>query len=68
MTPTSPVHINDLRHGDTVLHNGELVTVSRSNLRRDAFMGRTLCGDSYRLGTKPVQRVNATQARTCPGS
>jgi hypothetical protein len=51
---TTQRHINELRHGDTVLHRGELVTVSRSNLRRGGFMGTTLLGDSYRLGTEPV--------------
>lgn len=50
-------HIRDLKSGDTVMHQGRMVTVSASNLKRDAFMGTTLVGDSYRLGTQPVERV-----------
>lgn len=47
-------HIDDLKHGDTILHRGALVTVSASNLRCRGFMGTTLLGDSYRLGTELV--------------
>lgn len=54
---TVPCHINELRPGDTVLHNGGLITVCRRNLRRGGFMGTTLLGDSYRSGMNPVQRV-----------
>lgn len=51
---TTPTHITNVRPGDTVLHEGELKTVSRSSIGGDAFMGPTLWGDSYHLGTKPV--------------
>jgi len=57
---TANVHISEIRHGDTVLHDGKLVTVSRSNLRLGDFMGRTLMGDCYRLGTLPVTLVHFT--------
>jgi hypothetical protein len=60
MSPTytvSPVHIGDLRAGDTVLREGRLLTVSRSNLKHGGFAGSTLEGDSYLCGTQPVMLV-----------
>lgn len=48
-------HIDMIRPGDTVLHNGELRTVCKSDIKRGGFMGSTLFGDSYRSGTVPVQ-------------
>lgn len=51
-----PTHISEIRPGDTVLIDGEIKAVSPVNLRR-GFMGATLWGDSYKLGTVPVQRV-----------
>ena len=52
-----PCHINDLRIGDTVVHNGQMITVSKSNLKRGGFCGTTLAGDSYKAGSQQVQRV-----------
>ncbi|QNV69380.1 hypothetical protein F7661_28080 (plasmid) [Pseudomonas sp. CFA] len=51
---TVNTHINTVRAGDTVLHNGELRTVCNSDIKRRGFMGTTLFGDSYRSGTVPV--------------
>ncbi|MBX8556999.1 hypothetical protein K5D56_25470 [Pseudomonas cichorii] len=48
-------HIDMIRAGNTVLHNGELRTVCKSDIKRGGFMGTTLFGDSYRLGAMPVQ-------------
>lgn len=47
-------HINDIKPGDTVLRGGELLTVTSRDIKHDAFMGRTLFGDSYNLGYNPV--------------
>ncbi|HFI6272816.1 TPA: hypothetical protein ACGSK8_004571 [Escherichia coli] len=47
-------HINDIKPGDTVLRGGELWTVTARDIKNDAFMGRTLFGDSYNLGNNPV--------------
>jgi hypothetical protein len=52
------VHISLVKHGDTVMHDGEILTVDKNSIRKCPFMGRTLFGDCYRLGTKLVQRVN----------
>lgn len=51
-----PTHVDLIHPGDTVLIDGHLKTVSPSNIKR-GFMGTTLWGDSYKLGTTPVQRV-----------
>ena len=57
MTHTvTPTHIDLIRPGDTVLIDGHLKTVCSNDLKR-GFVGTTLWGDSYKLGTVPVQRV-----------
>lgn len=48
-------HIDMIRPGDTVLHNGELRTVGKSDIKCGGFMSTTLFGDSYRLGTVHVK-------------
>lgn len=53
---TELVHISQIKSGDTVLHEGVLQTVSGNNMKECKFMGRTLFGDSYNLGTKLVSR------------
>lgn len=59
---TVKTHIDMIRSGDTVLHNGELRTVCNSDIKRGGFMGTTLFGDSYRLGTVPVQLARIIRA------
>lgn len=56
-----PVHVSNIRVGDTVLHNGRLMTVGRNDVKR-GFMGHTIFGDSYRLGTLPVTKVEFVAA------
>ncbi len=51
------VHISLIQASDTVFHDGKARTVCANDIRRDGFMGRTLFGDSYVLGRKPVVRV-----------
>jgi hypothetical protein len=56
--PIELVHINQIKPGDTVRHNGKEMTVSRSNLTRsDHHDGQNLFGDSYQCGHKKVERV-----------
>lgn len=57
-TTEEKVHISRIRIGDTILHNGEVKTVSGNNIKRSSFMGVTLFGDSYSLGYKLVTRIN----------
>jgi hypothetical protein len=54
---TIPTHINKINPGDLVFHNGQVRTVSKSNIKNDSFMGKTIFGDSYHLGYKPVMKV-----------
>lgn len=54
---TIQVHITSIKPGDTILHDGVIKTVCPSNIKHDAFMGTTLFGDSYMLGTKLVHKV-----------
>ena len=51
------VHISTLRIGDTVMFEGSQRTLSKSNFSFIEGMGRTIYGDSYQLGRKPVQRI-----------
>ncbi|AET42334.1 hypothetical protein DSS3P1_03 [Ruegeria phage DSS3-P1] len=51
------IHIDAVRPGDVVLIDGVARTVCLSDLRQSVFMGRTLFGDSFRLGRVPVVRV-----------
>lgn len=53
-----PTHISEVKAGDTILHNGEVKTVSGNNIKDNPFIGKTLFGDSYNLGYKQVQMVN----------
>lgn len=55
-------NIVDVNPGDTVLHDGIETTVCRTDIRKCHFMGVTLFGDSYRLGTKPVTLVTRLAA------
>lgn len=56
------VHISKIRPGDTIERNGGLWTVCRSNIKK-GFMGRTLFGDCYKLGTELVKRAEIFHAR-----
>jgi len=50
------VHIGSIRPGDTVEIEGVPKTVCRHNIKR-GFAGRTLFGDTFRLGATPVKRL-----------
>lgn len=54
---TKQIHISQLRAGDTILHRGELKTVCKTDLTESDFMGRSVFGDSYKLGYEPVLLV-----------
>lgn len=57
----SKVHIDTVRVGDTVEVNGVLKTVCPGDIK-SGFMGTTLFGDSYRLGTVPVIKADLIPA------
>ena len=54
---TTQIHISQITVGDTIIHNGEVTTVSGTNIKHDSFMGITLFGDSYNLGYKKVTKI-----------
>lgn len=54
-------HISNINVGDTIMHNGEIKTISGNNLKRDSFMGTSLFGDSYNLGHKLVELITFTK-------
>nr|DAV88718.1 MAG TPA: hypothetical protein [Caudoviricetes sp.] len=52
------VHKSDIKRGDTILSdNGNTKTIGRQDISFDSFLGRCICGDSYKLGKKLVKRV-----------
>nr|DAM96601.1 MAG TPA: hypothetical protein [Caudoviricetes sp.] len=47
-----------IKAGDTILvDNGHTKTICAENISLDSFVGRCICGDSYKLGQKLVKRV-----------
>lgn len=52
------VHISNIKIGDTILHtDGKIRTVCQNDIKKDAFTGISLFGDTYFLGTKPVKQI-----------
>jgi len=54
---TEQIHIDLLKAGDTILHDGKEMTVCNKDLKRGGFMGTSVFGDSYKSGYQPVIRV-----------
>lgn len=51
-------HKDMVRAGDCILClDGVVRTVSENDIKHDSFMGRSIFGDSYQLGHKPVKVV-----------
>ena len=53
----SKVHKSQIRAGDTISHNGKLMTVGMSDLTLCDFFGIKIFGDSYKIGYQPVLRA-----------
>lgn len=52
------VHISTITNCDTIIcRDGVIRTVGQNNIKRDSFMGITLFGDSYNLGTILVDKI-----------
>ena len=50
--------IKDIKIGDTIIDNdGKIKLVSKGNLKYNKFMGLTLFGDCYKLGTQKVRKL-----------
>jgi hypothetical protein len=54
---TKDTHIDHIKVGDLVVHDGKVRTVGKDHIKHDSFMGKTLWGDSYKLGKTPVKKV-----------
>ena len=52
------IHISEIKFGDAILHNGEIKTVCVKDIKDNTFMGRTIFGDSYKLGRTLVTRIH----------
>jgi len=52
-------HIKNIKPGDTILFNNVPTTVTEKNIKYDKFIGKTLFGDSYNLGTKLVIKITS---------
>ena len=48
------VNIEEIRAGDTILHNEKLTTVCDSDIKYCSFMGNSIFGDTYVMGRKKV--------------
>lgn len=55
-----PVHISTIAPGDTIEHNGCLITVCKSDIKTGGFCGTTLFGDSYNMGYRKVAKAIIT--------
>ena len=50
--------IKEIRIGDTIIDNDDKrKLVSQGNLKYNEFMGLTLFGDCYKLGTQKVRKL-----------
>jgi hypothetical protein len=58
-------HISEIKAGDTIEHAGQLRTVTAQDIKA-GFMGRTIFGDSYRLGQQPVIVATPQEPAPCP--
>lgn len=54
---TEEVHISEITVGDTVIEDGEAMTVGKESFNRCPFMGLSLFGDTYLLGRRLVTRL-----------
>mgnify|MGYP003403861598 len=52
---TDFVHKETIRIGDCIVVDGVMKTVSKGDIR-SGFMGITIFGDSFKMGTVPVER------------
>jgi hypothetical protein len=53
----SEVHKSEIRVGDTIMHNGKIMTVGMSDLACCDFFGLKIFGDSYKIGYQLVLKA-----------
>jgi|GEM_PF-5015267 len=64
MNVRESAHISSIRVGDVVEHEGQMLTVGNADLKHCQMMGRTLRGDCYRLGYRPVTVIRMATLKT----
>ncbi len=57
MKTIKKVHISNIRQGDTIKCKDGFIRTVNKEFIKNGFMGVTLFGDSYKLGTEPVLKV-----------
>lgn len=50
-------NIENIKAGDTIMFNNKLKTVCYNDIKYNKFIGYTLFGNSYNLGTISVKKV-----------
>ena len=50
-------HVSDICHGDIILVDGGLCSVSRKDIKHDSFFGTSIKGYSYKGGRLPVKKA-----------
>ena len=55
--PTELIHISLVDIGDIIRHDGRDRTICKKDIGKVELLGRTIWGDSYWAGNKPVIRV-----------
>lgn len=50
-------HVSEIQHGDIIVENGQLVTLDKKYIKNDPLIWRTIRGDSYNGGRKPVLKA-----------
>lgn len=51
------VHISEIKHKDTILIDGEMITVGKNDIKNDPFYGMSIHGEYFRHTQKMVDRV-----------
>ena len=54
---TKEVHISTIKWWDTVIHDGHMRTVGKKDIKHGGFMGSSLFGDSYKMGSILVKKI-----------
>lgn len=51
------IHISEVRPGMTIYHNDQFATVGKNDITKDKFMGLSVFGDTYKVGTRPIVMI-----------
>lgn len=54
------INLCDLKQGDTVLYNNEMLTVSKKDIKYDSFMGHSFRGDASKKTITKIEFIVPT--------